>query len=241
MPEFKAVILDLDGVITRTADLHARAWKRMFDDYLSKHTEGQPPFDIQDDYREYIDGKPRYDGVRSFLKSRDLVLPNGAPDDPPGKETVCGLGNRKNEIFHALLDREGVETFDDAVEQLAAWQHQKVKTAVVSSSRNCVPVLRAAGLEHLFDAKVDGVDADELGLEGKPAPDIFIEAAARLGVEPAEAVVVEDAIAGVRAGRAGNFGMIVGVVRGQNDTALHAHGADAVVRDLRRIEDLIHG
>ncbi|MBE9129408.1 MULTISPECIES: trehalose-phosphatase [unclassified Coleofasciculus] len=236
---YKAAILDLDGVITQTARLHARAWKQMFDDYLQQHSEGEgenhTPFDIDADYNKYVDGKPRYDGVRSFLASRGIELPQGNPDDPPGKETICGLGNRKNEIFLNLLHKEGVETYADAVEQIRRWRKQGIKSAVVSSSRNCEAILETAGLKNLFDAKVDGVDSERLNLKGKPAPDIFLEAAQQLAVEPEQAIIVEDAISGVEAGRAGQFGRVVGMAREGDGEALRQHGADVVVQSLRDI------
>jgi trehalose 6-phosphate phosphatase len=234
---FQAVILDLDGVITQTAHVHAQSWQRMFDDYLKQRSatgdSSQPPFDLEADYRTYLDGKPRYDGVKSFLESRDIELPWGSPDDPPGRETICGLGNRKNDIFLELLDEQGVDIYDDTVEQIHHWRSQGLKTAVVSSSRNCKPILEKAGLLDLFDVKVDGVDSERLNLDGKPAPDIFLEAAQQLNVEPQAAVAVEDAISGVKAGRAGNFGLVVGVARrGRNTDELLSHGADQVVEDM---------
>jgi trehalose 6-phosphate phosphatase len=234
--DFDAVIFDLDGVVTRTATVHARAWKRVFDEYLfSRAVEtGEPfePFDIDADYVRYVDGKPRYDGVRSFLASRGIELPEGDLEDGPEAETVCGLGNRKNELYNDLLE-SGVEVFEDTVEQIRAWRALGLKTAIVSSSKNCAPVLRAAGLSDLFDVRVDGVESARWGLVGKPAPDIFVKAAELLGVEPVRAVVFEDAVAGVQAGRAGGFGWVVGVDRGGAREELLANGADAVVSDLR--------
>jgi alpha,alpha-trehalase len=237
---YQAVILDLDGVITKTAQVHARSWRQMFDGYLEQRsTQGQKsyaPFDIDADYRTYVDGKPRYDGVRSFLESRGIELAYGDPDDPPNRETICGLGNRKNEIFLELLQKEGVDVYEDTVEQIHHWRSWGLKTAVVSSSRNCKPILETAGLLDLFDARVDGVDSARLNLEGKPAPDIFLEAAEELGVTPGQAVAIEDAISGVKAGRAGNFGLVVGVDRqGNQRKALLKHGADQVVTDLAEL------
>lgn len=240
-PPYKAVILDLDGVITQTAHLHAQAWKRMFDEYVQQRTEGEgdhAPFSIDSDYPEYVDGKPRYDGVQSFLASRGIELPWGSPDDRPDEETVCGLGNRKNAHFHELLQERGVETYADAVEQARRWRRQGLKTAVITSSRNGRTLLEVAGLEDLFDARLDGIDAAELGLAGKPAPDVFLEAARQLSVTPQEAIVVEDAIAGVQAARAGGFAFVVGVTRNGDDDALREHGADIVVADLREIAAL---
>lgn len=231
----QAVILDLDGVITQTARLHARAWKQMFDEYLPQQ---QAPFTLDVDYYTYVDGKPRYEGVRSFLASRGIELPQGTPEDPPEKKTICGLGNRKNTIFLKLLEKEGVEIYTDTVEQIQRWREQGVKTAVISSSRNCEAILKTAALTNLFDVKVDGVDSERLELKGKPAPDIFWQAARQLGVKPEQAIVVEDAIAGVEAGRAGGFKQVVGVVRDGNSEALRAHGADLVVRDLRVLSNI---
>ncbi len=171
--EFRAAILDMDGVITQTAKVHARAWKRMFDDYLDNRNEqkdeSHAPFDIDHDYREYVDGKPRYAGVKSFLDSRGIVLPYGEDSDEPNRETICGLGNRKNELLHELLDRDGVETYEDTLEQIGHWKHDGVKVAVISSSRNCEAVLKAANVLELFDAKVDGNDLAREHLQGKPA------------------------------------------------------------------------
>ena len=228
-----AVIFDLDGVITRTARLHASAWKAMFDEYLERR--GQPPFDREADYRNYVDGKPRYDGVESFLESRGIDLPRGGPDDPPGRETVCGLGNRKNALFMELLEREGAEAFESSIDFIRALRRAGIRTAVVSSSRNCVPVLESVGALELFDAKVDGVDAGRLELQGKPAPDIFLAASRQLGVRPERAAVVEDAQAGVAAGHAGGFALVIGVDRAGQAAALREHGADVVVKDLAEL------
>ncbi|MDZ7704694.1 MAG: trehalose-phosphatase [Trueperaceae bacterium] len=233
------MICDLDGVVTRTAHLHARAWRQMFDDYLARRREEgeqHDPFDIEHDYKQYVDGKPRYDGAQDFLASRGIDLPYGDPDDPAGEETVCGLGNRKNELFRALLEDEGAETYTDAVEQIERWRAEGLKTALITSSRNGRFILDTAGLEPLFDVVVDGNDAAELGLAGKPDPDIFVEAARRLGVAPEAAVVLEDARAGVRAGQTGGFGLVVGVVRGGGGVELREHGADLVLSDLRGLE-----
>jgi trehalose 6-phosphate phosphatase len=233
---YEGVILDLDGVLTRTARQHARAWKEMFDDFLARRSEREGenhrPFDVATDYVRYVDGKPRFDGVRSFLESRGIDLPEGGESDGPDRETVRGLGMRKNEIFLELLEKEPVETFDDAVEQLRRWGEQGLGTALITSSRNGRRVLAAADLEDEFDVIVDGADAERLGIRGKPAPDIFLHAAAELGVEPGRAIVVEDAISGVEAGRAGGFGLVVGVARNGED-GLREAGADVVVRDLR--------
>lgn len=239
---YQAVILDLDGVITQTASLHAQAWQQMFNDYLQQRSEQTSetyePFDIETDYRRYVDGKPRYDGVQSFLAAREIALPQGQLDDDLEQETICGLGNRKNAIFLELLEQQGVKVFEDTVEQIRRWRDRGLKTAVVSSSRNCVRVLKAAGLLDLFDTKVDGVDSDELGLAGKPAPDIFLQAAQQLGVSPQQAIAIEDAISGVEAGRAGKFGLVVGVAREGDGAALKQHGADRVVHRLDELRSL---
>jgi trehalose-phosphatase len=239
-PTFSAVVLDLDGVITRTAQLHARAWKRMFDAYLRQRAETRresfEPFDIETDYRRYVDGRPRYDGVRTFLQSRGIELPEGDPSDPPSSVTVCGLGNRKNAVFHELLEESGVEVFEDAVGRIREWRARGLKTAIVSSSKNCARILKTAGLDELFDVRVDGVEASQLGLPGKPAPDIFLEAARRLAVAPEAAVLVEDAEAGVQAGRAGGFGLVVGVDREGDGRRLRESGADLTVQNLNELQ-----
>ena len=236
--DFDAVIFDLDGVVTHTASVHAQSWKAIFDQYLEKWAaeagERFVPFDIERDYAQYVDGKPRYDGVRSFLASRGIELPEGEPSDPPDRETVCGLGNLKNELYNQNLE-SGVEVFEDTVSQIRRWRTLGLKTAIVSSSKNCAPVLRAAGLTDLFDVRVDGVVSAELGLVGKPAPDIFLKAAELLDVEPVRSVVFEDAVSGVQAGRAGGFGWVIGVDRVGAREALLENGADDVVTDLRQV------
>jgi beta-phosphoglucomutase family hydrolase len=233
---FGALILDMDGVITQTASVHGHAWKALFDSYLQERARrtGAPfvPFDPGADYLRYVDGKPRYDGVRDFLASRDIVLPWGDPSDAPGAETVCGLGNRKNEFFLTALREQGAQVFGGSVDFIRAARAAGMKTAVVSASRNTTEILDSAGVRDLFDAQVDGVLAAQLGLPGKPEPDTFLEAARRLGVEPARAVVVEDAQAGVQAGHAGGFGLVIGVDRVGQAAELRAHGADVVVNDL---------
>lgn len=238
--DYDAVIFDLDGVITHTAAVHARAWKRVFDEFLGPRAvrTGEPfqPFDLDDDYPRYVDGKPRYDGVRSFLASRGVELSEGHPEDGPDVETVCGLGNRKNQLYNEMLSEGGVEVFEDAVEQLLRWRAMGLKTAIVSSSRNCAPVLQTAALSELFEVRVDGVEASRLGLRGKPAPDMFLKAAELLGVDPKRAVVFEDAVSGVQAAAAGGFGWVVGVDRIGARQALLENGADTVVTDLREIK-----
>ncbi len=232
-------MVDLDGVVTRTAAVHAAAWKRLFDEFLAQHAErsGAPfePFDLDRDYRAYVDGRPRYSGVETFLKSRNIEIPYGTPEDSPDLETVCGLGNRKNEYFNRHLKENGVDVFDDAVALVRQARADGLKVAIVSSSKNCAPILEAAGLSHLFEERVDGVEVARMGLDGKPAPDMFLEAAERLGVEPARAVVLEDAVSGVEAGRRGGFGLVVGVDRGGHADELLHHGAHVVSSNLAEI------
>lgn len=245
LKQHHAVIFDLDGVVTHTAHVHAKAWKRLFDDYLAKHAEkeGKPfvPFDEEKDYIKHVDGKPRYDGVRDFLKSRGIKLPRGKPDDSPDEETYCGLGNRKNIWFNEELDRMGAEVFQSTVDLIKELRAKRIKTGIISSSKNCTPILKKAGLLDLFDTKIDGVDSEKRGIVGKPAPDIFLMAAHELGVEPRHAVVVEDAVSGVEAGRAGRFGLVIGIDRTNQGDLLLQHGADVVVKDLEEVsivEDL---
>jgi beta-phosphoglucomutase family hydrolase len=237
----RACLFDLDGVLTETAKVHAAAWKQMFDAYLEERAkrtgEQQPPFDAKDDYDEYVDGKPRYDGVRSYLESRGIELPEGSPDDPPDRETICGLGNRKNELVLRLIHEQGVDPYPGSVRYLQAAVDAGLRRAVVSSSTNCKDVLGAAGIEHFLEERIDGVVAEREHLKGKPAPDTYLAGARALGVEPSAAAVFEDALAGVEAGRAGSFGCVVGVDRVGQADALHAHGADVVVRDLAELLD----
>jgi alpha,alpha-trehalase len=234
--ELDAVLFDLDGVLTATAHIHAVCWKRMFDDYLRQRAErtGEAfePFDTERDYLPYVDGKPRYDGVQSFLASRGIELPWGDSADRPRAETVCGLGNRKNELFNEVIQEEPPEVFERAVDYVRHLREHGVKTAVVSASKNATTVLRAARIEGLFDVQMDGVVAAELELAGKPAPDTFLEAARRLGVEPGRAAIVEDAISGVQAGHAGKFALVIGVDRTGSAEALRENGADIVVADV---------
>ncbi len=236
---FDAMLFDLDGVVTDTATLHAAAWKQLFDAFLARRPapDGKPqsPFEAETDYKSYVDGKPRYKGVVSFLRSREIELPYGTPHDPPDAETVCGLGNRKNELFHQLLRRDGVRPIPSSVQFINTIRSLGVKTAVVSSSKNCATILEVAGIEALFDVMVDGVYAAEHRLKGKPDPDTFLEAARLLGAKPRRAVVFEDALAGVRAGRNGNFGLVVGVDRAGHGNELRQNGADVVVTQLTEI------
>jgi beta-phosphoglucomutase family hydrolase len=240
LPEaITALLFDLDGVLTKTAAVHDKAWKQMFDAFLKRRADAQGeafvPFDSDSDYNEYVDGKPRYDGVRSFLESRQIELPDGDPDDPPGAETICGLGNRKNELVLELIEKDGVEPYAGSVAFVKEARAAGLRRAVVSSSANCQEVLEAAGIEDLFEARIDGKVTDERHLKGKPAPDTYLAGAAALGVEPAVACVFEDAISGVEAGRAGKFGHVVGVDRVHHAAALRAHGADVVVDDLAEL------
>ncbi|MEV0964002.1 MULTISPECIES: HAD family phosphatase [unclassified Streptomyces] len=235
----RTCLFDLDGVLTRTAKVHAAAWKEMFDDFLRGRADREGtefvPFDAVRDYDEYVDGRPREDGVRTFLASRGVELPDGAPDDPPERDTVGGLGTRKNELVLRRIREDGVEAYEGSVAYVHAVRDAGLRTAVVSSSANCRDVLAAAGIEDLFDERVDGVVAREQRLHGKPAPDTYLAAARALGVPPAEAAVFEDALAGVEAGRAGNFGLVVGVDRTGQAEELRRHGADVVVDDLAEL------
>jgi beta-phosphoglucomutase family hydrolase len=238
--DFDAVLFDLDGVLTRTASVHATAWKKLFDGFLEKRATGTGmtfvPFDIDADYRRYVDGKPRYDGVQSFLASRGIELPLGAPEDGPDVQSVCALGNLKDAYFQQQLKQNGVEPYEESIALVRKLRAAKIRTAVVSSSNNCAAVLDTARIAQLFDARVDGTDVTRLGLKGKPEPDAFLEAARRIGVEPERAVVVEDAVAGVEAGRAGRFGCVIGVDRGGRSQALSAAGADAVVTSMGQVQ-----
>ncbi|MEH0981974.1 beta-phosphoglucomutase family hydrolase [Micromonospora sp. CPCC 205556] len=236
-----ACLFDLDGVLTQTAKVHNAAWKQTFDDFLRRRAaatgEQFRPFDPGPDYNRYVDGKPRADGVRSFLASRGVVLPEGDPDDPPEADTVNGVGNRKNVVLLERIHQDGVEVYPGSVTYLKAAVEAGLRRAVVSASANCGPVVAAAGLEPLLEARVDGLVARAEGLRGKPHPDTFLAGAARLGVEPAHAAVFEDAQAGVAAGRAGGFGYVIGVDRVGQADELRAHGADIVVTDLGELLD----
>lgn len=242
LPEgVRGCLFDLDGVLTKTAQVHDAAWKQMFDDFLREHARqtGAPfvPFDKVTDYDDFVDGKPRADGTRSFLASRGIDLPEGSHDDPPDAETIAGLGNRKNEIVLALMRKDGVQTYEGSVGFVRAARDAGLRRAVVSSSTNCAEVLKAAGISDLFEHRIDGIVAEQQQLKGKPAPDTFLAGAKALGLKPAEAAVFEDALAGVEAGRAGQFGYVVGVDRVGHDQAraLREHGADIVVKDLSEL------
>lgn len=236
-----AFLFDLDGVLTQTAKVHAAAWKEMFDAFLRTRAEklGEAfiPFEIAADYGQYVDGKLREDGVRSFLESRGIDLPEGNPDDSTDQETVHGLATRKNDLVLALIEQRGVEVYEGSIRFVEAARDAGVRRAVVSASKNCKAVLAAAGIADLFEVRVDGVVAGRERLRGKPEPDTFLAAARMLGVEPAGCAVFEDALAGVTAGRAGNFGWVVGVDRGSGGQAdaLRRHGADVVVGDLSEL------
>ncbi|WP_055590519.1 HAD family hydrolase [Peterkaempfera griseoplana] len=232
----RACLFDLDGVLTRTAVVHAAAWKEMFDDFLRRRDgAGFRPFDPVADYDEYVDGRPRADGVRTFLASRGIELPEGSEDDPPERDTVHGLGTRKNILVLEKIRQEGVEAYPGSVRFVEAVRAAGLRTAVVSSSANCRDVLASAGIEDLFEVRIDGVVAEERKLPGKPHPDTFLEAGRELGVEPAAAAVFEDALAGMDAGRAGAFGYVVGVDRVGQAEELRRHGADTVVKDLAEL------
>jgi beta-phosphoglucomutase family hydrolase len=236
---YDAVLLDLDGVITDTASIHAACWKQLFDAYLreraTRRGEAFRPFEIDTDYRLYVDGKPRFDGARDFLTSRGIQLPDGSPNDPPHAETVCGLANTKDGLVNKIIQEKGVEPYEGSVRFIRQLRYQGFKTAVVTSSEHCETVLRITKLEAFFDARVDGNMIHEQQLAGKPAPDTFLMGAKLLEVEPARAIVIEDAISGVEAGLAGNFGLVIGVARKGNAEELRRHGAHLVVNDLSEL------
>lgn len=241
MPDFplEAAIFDLDGVVTKTAAIHSRAWKEMFDEFLKAHSQrtGAPfrEFDHEADYLPYVDGKPRYKGVADFLASRDIELPEGEPSDPPDARTVDGLGNRKNQLFNEIIRRDGVEVYASSVALIHALKDRGVRVGIATSSKNCETILKIADLESLFSVAVGGVESAKLGLKGKPEPDIFTTAADHLNAECDRTMIVEDAVSGVQAGRAGNFGLVLGVARGSDGNELKTNGADIVVTDLSEI------
>jgi beta-phosphoglucomutase family hydrolase len=234
-----ACLFDMDGVVTQTATVHAAAWKEMFDEFLSERAKATGtefvPFDSGHEYDAYVDGKPRLDGTRSFLESRGIDLPEGNPDDPPGTHTLYGLSNRKNQMVLAKIAAGGVQVYDGTIAYIKAVRKADIRTAVVSASANTVQVLQSAGIEDLFDTRIDGVIAKERGLRGKPAPDTFLAAAQALNAPADRAVVFEDAQAGVAAGHAGHFALVVGVDRVGQAAQLKAHGADIVVKDLSEL------
>ena len=240
LPEgISACLFDLDGVLTQTASVHAQAWKEMFDAFLLERATASGdafrPFELPADYAEHVDGKLRQDGVRSFLASRGVNLPEGSPDDPPAAETVRGLGARKNELVLELIRTQGVDLYEASVRFVEMVRDAGLRRAVVSASKNCLEVLVATGIEDLFEVRIDGVVAEEDGLRGKPAPDMFLAAAEALGVDPPAGAVFEDAEAGVAAARAGAFGWVVGVDRTGHADGLRRHGADVVVGDLSEL------
>ncbi len=239
MLNFDAVIFDMDGVITKTAVVHSLAWKKMFDEYLlyreKKYNESFREFTHAEDYLSYVDGRPRYKGVEAFLLSRGIHIPAGEPDDDPVAETICGLGNRKNEFFNNVLDEDGVEVYDSTIKLIKELQDKKVRIGVATSSKNCLVILQKAGITDMFETRVDGIISAEMGLKGKPEPDIFKTASDNLGVKYKRAIVIEDAVSGVQAGAKGKFGLVVGVARENNSYELKNNGADVVVEDLSEI------
>ena len=237
--DIDAFIFDMDGVVTDTASIHTKAWKQLFDEYLQKRArqrkEPYRAFDAGTDYSRYIDGKPRYDGISSFLKSRGISLPYGDPSDDIDKETICGLGNRKNTYYLERLKKQGIKPYQSSVKLIRKLRASGIRTAIISSSRNCDAVLEAANVREFFDVKVDGIDSAELGIKGKPDPDIFFEAARGLGVDPGKSAIIEDSLAGVEAGRKGRFKLVIGVDRAGHGEELKKRGADVVVNDLGEI------
>ena len=233
-PQIDALIFDLDGVITQTRKTHKKAWKEMFDRFFRKHHPSQG-YMSEEDYQQYIDGKPRYQGVESFLNSRNIDLPLGNTNDKPGFDTISALGNIKNELFNEILEKEGVEIYADALEKLKEWKQKGIKTAIVSSSKNCKKIIEVAGIQDLFDTRVDGMVSEEIGLKGKPDPDIFIEAARRIKARPENSIVFEDATSGVKAGQKGYFGLVVGVNRFNNKEALLENGADITIDNFNEL------
>lgn len=234
-PSYKAVLFDMDGVVTNTAHLHAAAWKSTMDGFMQAVDPSQSPLDIETDYRVYIDGRPRFDGTAAFLESRGLSLPRGKPSDEPGHDTVCALGNLKNQSLQERLDAVGADVYPDGLALLEHLESLGIPVAVVTASANCDAILASAGLSDRFAVQIDGVVARELDLAGKPEPDPFLEATARLEVDPRDAVVIEDAVSGVVAARKGGFGLVVAVDRHDSPAKLHEAGADIVVDDLREL------
>ncbi len=236
---FDAVVFDLDGVITQTAMVHAAAWKEMFDEYLRlrEQRDGEPfkEFTHEGDYLPYVDGKPRYEGVKSFLESRGIHISYGDPSDSPDKETICGLGNRKNTKFQEVIKKTGVKVYPLAIAFIKDLKSNGIKVGVASSSKNCKLILETAGIEDLFETRVDGIISAELGLKGKPEPDIFITATHNLGSEPSRSIVVEDAVSGVQAGRKGQFLLTLGIARKNNEKELQENGADIVITSFEGV------
>lgn len=237
--EYDAVIFDLDGVITQSATIHAKAWKEMFDAYLAEYTKQsgkqELQFDIGSDYLNYIDGKSRYEGVKSFLHSRGIDLPYGTSEDSPEERSVCGLGNRKNAIFLKYLQEEGVEVYQSSVDLVHALLDAGFKIAIISSSKNCTEILKAAGVEDLFQVQIDGIVSEKQKLQGKPMPDVLLAAAKALQVKPERSVIIEDSIAGISAGKRGHFGFVIGIERTKN-SGLQNRGADLILNDLSELQ-----
>jgi beta-phosphoglucomutase family hydrolase len=233
---FGAAIFDMDGVVTQTASVHSLAWEKMFDEFLRRRerNHGEPfrKFTHAGDYLPYVDGRPRYQGVETFLKSRGVNIPFGAPEDEPQKETICGLGNRKNEFFNRLVDEGGVGLYDSTLKLIDELRVHGVRVGLATSSKNGDYLLKKAGILHLFETRVDGIVSARMGLRGKPEPDIFTTACANLGATPGRSIVFEDAVSGVQAGAKGNFALVIGIARENNADELKANGADVVVEDL---------
>jgi alpha,alpha-trehalase len=234
-----ALIFDLDGVVTRTASLHMKAWEQMFVPFLEQF-RSETGRDVElyrgkEDYLKYIDGIPRYDGVKNLLESRGIQLPYGNPDDEPGKHTISGLGNRKNRIFLELINKDKIHVFEDTITKIKLWRIQGLKTAVISSSKNCRAILKTAEIENLFDVRIDGLDSEQQNIPGKPAPDIFLEAAEQLQTPPSRCAVFEDAVSGIKAGKAGNFKYVIGVARKSSEKELYENGADLVIKNFNEL------
>lgn len=237
--KFDAAVVDMDGVITRTALVHAKAWKKMFDDFLKHLDSSQPEFDKINDYKIFVDGKPRFDGIRSFLSSRNITLPEGSPGDDKSENTVQGLGKRKNEIFLQTINEDGVNIYEDTAELLKHWKKAGIKLAMITSSRNGKMIIEKSGMRELFESMIDGIRSAELKINGKPAPDIFLKAAEELSVEAGRTIILEDSIAGVQAGKTGRFGLVIGVARDGDDKELLDAGADIVSNNLIELKDVI--
>ncbi|MFO7721433.1 MAG: trehalose-phosphatase, partial [Gillisia sp.] len=236
---FQAVILDMDGVITKTAKVHAKAWKKMFDEFLEERDGANyQALEIKTDYKKYIDGIPRLDGIRGFLKSRNIDLPEGNSNDDEGKNTIHGLGKRKNKIFRDVIEKDGVQVYEDAMEMIKKWKNENIKLAVISSSKNCKYIMKKSGLEDWFEVRVDGTTLIEENLRGKPEPDMFLKAAKDLNVKLEETIIIEDAIQGVQAGKKGRFAYVVGVARNGEEDSLKEAGADIVVKKLTELSNL---
>jgi len=236
LKHYDGVVFDLDGVVTKTAMAHALSWKEMFDEYLRMREQrnGEPfkEFTFDHDYRLFVDGRPRYQGVENFLRSRGISLPLGEKDDPADKETLCGLGNEKDVRFKIILEEKGIEVYESTIALIKDLRAKRVRVAVASSSKNCHPILKKTGLEELFEARIDGIVSAELGLKGKPEGDIFVTAAKHIHCHPDRAVVIEDAVAGIQAGKKGGFALVIGVARQENDRDLKEAGADIVVNNF---------